>query len=213
MIKRLSIEEKARTMFDDYDKMWSEKLDRMSPEKRAEIEQDWATHPESRMSPEKFEEKYRKAHDFFDELRKGGHIHDKNGVDIIDLYVGEFEQTGRFDDVQYAPIENLSERLGLGLFLQGIIQDFYFVRMLLRGVKPERLDTVLQKGTDRDDRITYATIYAAKALEYGGLPKLILGYDGSCLEEVKESIRDYEHRFIVEPKSALVCAIRVQEAK
>ena len=213
MIKRLSIEEKARTMFDDYDKMWSEKLDRMSPEKRAEIEQDWATHPESRMSLEKFEEKYKKAHDFFDELRKGSHIQDRNGVDIIDLYVGEFKQTGRFDDVKYAPIENLSERLGLGLFLQGIIQDFYFVRLLLRGVKPERLDTVLQKGTDRDDRITYATIYAAKSLEYGGLPKLILGYDGDCLEEVKDSIRDYEHRFIVEPKSALVCAVRVQEAR
>jgi len=211
-MSRLSIEEKARIEFEDYTRMRAELRARLSDEERREIEEDERQHPKEMMTLEKYEQQFREAHAFIDELRNENYFQSLSGVDVYDLFIDGMknpEHDFHPDAFRDSRITNLSSNPDLHWFLDIGLRRFLYGNVQFRCVSNERLDHVIRNGTDREDRKTYVSPHSAKALEYSVMPKLLLVYDGDGIEYLG-GIEGYEHEFIEDPKSLIQCAVRVQ---
>ncbi len=210
-MSRLSIEEKARIDFEDCIRFKAKQWASLSDEQKRVIEEDEKQRQYEPMTLEGFEQGFRHAHSFFDELRERNYFQKLNGVDVYDLFIDDMKYpTHNFhpNGFENSKITNMSSNPELLSFLIAQVDRFYFVDVKFRCVSNQRLDYVVQNGTDRADRKTFVSPYPNKALEYGVMPKLLLVYDGDGINYLG-GIEGYEHEFTKEPKSLLQCVMRV----
>jgi|SRR3989344_827866 len=211
MLSRLSIEEKARIDFEDYTRMRAKLRAKLSDEQRKEIEEDEKQHPEDMMTLRKYEQQFKEAHTFIDELRKENYFQSLGGVDVYDLFIDTMrnpETNFHSDGFRDSRVVNLSSSPYLTWFLDVGLDKFFYRNLQFRCASNKRLDHVVRDGTDREDRKTYVSPHSAKALEYGAMPKLLLVYDGEGIRYFG-GVEGYEHEFTKDPKSLLQCAVRI----
>ncbi|MFC1741600.1 hypothetical protein ACFL3V_03630 [Nanoarchaeota archaeon] len=210
MTHDLSIEEKARISFDRHNRDWVEELENMSAELRAQYEEKWATDPMyDRMSLAGFERRYRQIHALFDELKEGNHFQRINDVDIYDWIIDTMKDRNQTTKLfGRSNVTNLSSRPRVH-YLVWALNGFYFRHLHYRCTSSERLEQIIQTGTDRDDRMTYVTRHFEKAFEYGSMPKLLLVYDAKGTKFIGGG-EGYLHEFTEDPKSLLQGVMRIQ---
>nr|MBI4156359.1 hypothetical protein [Candidatus Woesearchaeota archaeon] len=207
---RLSIEERARILFDNY-------IRRIS-----ELPEDIRNGFDSKDSRLNVLKDYRKdvskANTLFCKLQKGKYFSKINGIEIYDLIIDSMNgdpNLSRFemhnsDTFNRSSVINMPSKPNLYHVLIDL-SYFYVEPMVFRCTLNDRFDYTLNNGTDRTDKRTFASEYYSKALKYGGsMPKILLAYNSNRLKPIK----DYEYEFLDDdPKLSLICAMRINLKK
>jgi hypothetical protein len=211
----LSTQEKAKILLSQHNELISKVYAKLSRERRRELDEDRRRHPEEEPTLEKYEQRIRKAHSFFDELKIGRNAKSINGVDVyyleIDSFIGDSKATIQHDAFRYSRIANLSSRPDLLWFLNEPLRDFYFQPIIFGKTANERLEYTLQTGKGDNARQNgglFVCQHPAKALEYGPMPKVILGYNRKGLRYISGP-EGYESEFIGNPKYSLLCVLKI----
>jgi len=213
----LSIQERAKILLNEHQALISKVYEGVSQERKTVLDEDRKKHPEEEPTLEKYEQRIQKAHAFFNELKEGKNAEKINGIDVydvkVDSFIGDPNATIQHNAFKQSRITNLSSKPDLLWFLDEPLKDFYFQPMVFGKTSIERLEYALQTGRGdiaRQNGGLFASQHPGKALEYGCMPKVILGYNSEGLKYIGGA-EGYEHEFIGNPKDSLLCILKISQ--